>query len=104
MARRSTRKPGGRPAPRPARPAPAPQPAAGDPDRVTTASVALFLAVVGLLASLVLVPLSLLLGAAAVVVALRALQRGDGSRTRALVAVVVGSLALLSGAAFLLSR
>ena len=111
MARRSTRRPGSRPAPRPARPAAAggrpgqrpgaPAPQEGEPARASTGAVALFLAVAGLLTSLVLWPLSVLLGAAGVVVGLRALRHG-GPSPAALGAVVVGGLALLSSAAYVL--
>ncbi|GAB7190070.1 hypothetical protein NUM3379_07760 [Kineococcus sp. NUM-3379] len=95
MARRPARNPGKRPA-RPApRPVPAPQ-APPEAPRASSVSVAVFLSVVGLLASLVLWPLGLVLGVAGVVVAGLALRRGEASRAGLLAALVVGAVAVLS--------
>ena len=113
MSQRKSRGRGSRPSSRPAarpaaqrsaRPAPPRAVAEQEAPRVSDASVALFLAVVGLLTSLVLVPLSAVLGAAAVVVALLALRRGTGSRPALLAAAAVGALDVLLCALFLVNR
>ena len=100
MASRPARSPGKRPA-RPAqRPTsrPAPAPPAEEAPRVSSASVAVFLSVLGLLASLVFWPLSIVLGAAGAVVALLALRRGQGARPVLLLALALGLLAVLLSA------